>query len=223
MRVFIAYLRVSTRKQGVSGLGLEAQRETVQQYVASVGGKVLREFVEVESGKRSDNRPQLAAALAACRVHKAALCIAKLDRLSRNLLFIAQMMESGAEFVCCDMPSANRMTLHILGAMAQAEREAISQRTIAALAAARRRGVQLGGDRGATLSRSQQRNGNAQSAQVRSAAAQQRAADLRPIIEELRSAGCTTLASIAEGLNQRGITTARGSQWSPAQVYRVLA
>jgi len=221
MRVFISYIRVSTVKQGKSGLGLEAQRETVQQYVAGVGGKVLHEYVEIESGKH-DDRPQLAAALAACRVHKAVLCIAKLDRLSRNLLFIAQMMESGAEFIACDMPAANKFTLHIMAAVAQQERELISARTRAALAAAKRRGVVLGGDHGATLSRTQQRNGNATSAQVRSARAQQRRADLLPVIEELRSAGCETLASIADALNSRGICTARGSQWTPTAVLRVV-
>lgn len=223
MRVFVSYIRVSTKKQGASGLGLEGQRAAVQQYVASVGGKVLAEYVEVESGKRADNRPQLRAALAQCRVRKAVLCIAKLDRLSRNLLFIAQMMESGAEFCAVDIPAANKFTLHIMAAVAEAEREAISARTRAALAAAKRRGVVLGGDRGATLSKAQQRNGNAASARIRSEAAQQRIADLQPVLAELRAAGCETLASLAEGLNERGITTARGSQWSPAQVYRVLA
>jgi len=222
MRVFISYIRVSTKRQGLSGLGLEGQRAAVQQYVAGIGGKVLREFVEIESGKRADNRPQLAAALAACRVHKATLCIAKLDRLSRNLLFLAQMMESGAEFVCCDMPGANNFTLHIMAAVAQQEREAISARTRAALEAAKRRGVQLGGDRGATLTTAQQRNGNRTSAQVRSEAARQRAADLAPVIEEIRASGAVTLASIAAALNERGIPTARGSEWSAAQVYRVL-
>lgn len=222
MRVFISYIRVSTKKQGVSGLGLEGQRAAVQQYVASVGGKLLKEFCEIESGKRADNRPQLAAALAACRVHKATLCIAKLDRMSRNLLFIAQLMESGAEFVACDMPAANKFTLHIMGAVAQQEREAISARTIAALAAARKRGVVLGGDRGATLTTAQQRNGNAASAQVRSEAAAQRKADLAPVIEELRSAGCSTLASIANGLNERGIGTPRGGSWSATQVMRCM-
>jgi len=221
MRVFIAYYRVSTQKQGKSGLGLEAQRETVQQYVAGVGGKVLREFTEIESGKH-DDRPQLALALAACRVHSAVLCIAKLDRLSRNLLFIAQMMESGAEFIACDMPAANKFTLHIMAAVAQQERELISARTKAALAAAKRRGVVLGGDHGATLSRTQQRNGNAASARIRTQAAQQRRADLLPVIEELRAAGCETLASIADALNSRGITTARGSQWTPTAVMRVV-
>lgn len=221
MRVFISYIRVSTAKQGRSGLGLEAQHETVEQYVKSVGGKVTREFVEIESGKHND-RPQLTAALAACRVRKATLCIAKLDRLSRNLLFIAQMMESGVEFIACDMPAANKFTLHVMGAVAQQEREAISARTRAALAAAKKRGVVLGGDHGATLSRAHQRNGNLASAQIRSEAARQRARDLAPVLAELRESGAVSLAQLAEGLNQRGIPTARGGEWSPAQVYRVL-
>jgi DNA invertase Pin-like site-specific DNA recombinase len=191
-------------------------------YLHSVPDAKLRaEFVEVESGKKKD-RPKLASALAACRIHKATLVIAKLDRLSRNLLFLAQMMESAVEFVCCDMPSANRMTLGILSAVAEGEARMISDRTKAALAAAKRRGVVLGGDHGATLTRAQQRNGNTASAQVRSEAAAQRARDLQPVLAELRQNGCTTLAALAAGLNERQIPTARGSQWSPVSVFRVL-
>jgi len=188
--------------------------------VASVGGKILHEFCEVESGK-NDDRPQLAAALRLCRVHKAVLVISKIDRLSRNLLFLAQMMESGAEFCAVDMPSANRFTLSVMAALAEQEREMISQRTKLALQAARRRGTVLGGDRG-KQTHSQMLAANAASAQVRSAKAAQRAADLRPVLEELRASGCNTLASLAEGLNAKGISTSRGCAWSAAQVHRIL-
>jgi DNA invertase Pin-like site-specific DNA recombinase len=125
---FIAYFRVSTDRQGKSGLGLEAQREAVLAYLNGGSWTMVAEFTEIESGKHAD-RPQLAAALAACKKHKAKLVIAKLDRLSRNLAFIATLMDSGVEFVAVDNPHANKLTVHILAAVAQHEREAIAQRT----------------------------------------------------------------------------------------------
>src|SRR5436189_2530891 len=137
---FIAYFRVSTDKQGRSGLGLEAQREAVLAYLNGGRWSLVEEFVEVESGKRND-RPQLTAALAACKKHRAKLVIAKLDRLSRNLAFIATLMDSGVEFVAVDNPHANKLTVHILAAVAQHEREMIAQRTKDALQA---RGQRLG-------------------------------------------------------------------------------
>src|SRR5271167_1299606 len=140
---FVAYYRVSTDRQGRSGLGLDAQREAVACYVGSVTGTVLEEFTEVETGKRND-RAELQKALGACRRQKARLVIAKLDRLSRNVAFIAAMMDSGVEFVACDNPHATRLTLHILAAVAEHEREMIAARTKAALQAAKARGVRLG-------------------------------------------------------------------------------
>ena len=140
---FIAYYRVSTDRQGRSGLGLEAQRAAVVRYLAGIGGILIAEHTEVETGSRND-RPELAKALAACRKHKARLVIAKLDRLSRNVAFIATLMDSGVEFVACDNPHATRLTLHILAAVAEHEREMISARTKAALQAAKVRGVRLG-------------------------------------------------------------------------------
>ena len=140
----VTYLRVSTDRQGQSGLGLEAQRAAVASYMAS--RTLVGEFVEVESG-RKDNRPQLAAALALCRQHKARLVIAKLDRLARSVAFISGLMESGVEFVAADMPEANRFMLHVMAAVAEHEREMISQRTRVALAAAKARGTRLGNPR----------------------------------------------------------------------------
>ena len=137
---FVAYFRVSTDRQGQSGLGLEAQRSAVSAYLNGGSWTMIAEFTEVESGKHGD-RPQLAAALAACKKHKAKLVIAKLDRLSRNLAFIATLMDSGVEFVAVDNPHANKLTLHILAAVAQHEREMISQRTRDALQAAKTRGT----------------------------------------------------------------------------------
>ena len=140
---FVAYFRVSTDRHGKSGLGLEAQRQAVMAYLNGGSWALVDEFTEVESGKRND-RPQLAAALAACKKLKAKLVIAKLDRLGRNLAFIATLMESGVEFVAVDNPHANKLTVHILAAVAQHEREMISERTKVALAAAKRRGKRLG-------------------------------------------------------------------------------
>src|SRR5579862_391802 len=218
---FIAYYRVSTKRQGLSGLGLDAQRESVATYLAGFHGKLVAEFTEVEHGTRKGNhRPQLAAALAQCRVHGATLIIAKLDRLARNVAFVSNLMESGVEFVACDFPQANRLTIHILAAVAENEAEMISTRTKLALAAAKRKGVALGGDRGNT--HLIYRKGNKASAQVRSENAQRRAADLVPVINAIKAEGASSLREIAAGLNARGIATARGGEWSAVQVLRVV-
>ena len=142
---WVSYLRVSTDRQGTSGLGLEAQRAAVNAFLNGGSWTLAAEYVEVESGKRQSNRPQLAAALASCKRLKAKLVVAKLDRLSRNVAFISKLMESGVEFVAADMPFANKLTLHIMSAFAEHEREAISECTRAALQAAKARGVKLGG------------------------------------------------------------------------------
>jgi len=220
IRKFIAYYRVSTKKQGRSGLGLEAQREAVAAYLRSVNGTLIAEFTEIEHGTRKGNhRPQLAAALAQCRLLGAALCIAKLDRLARNVAFVSNLMESGCEFTACDFPQANRLTIHILAAIAEHEAEMISARTKAALAAAKRRGVQLGGDRGncALIAR----KGNTASVKVRSEQAQRRASDLLPVIDAIKADGAASLRQIAAALNARGIPAARGGEWSAAQVSRI--
>ena len=146
MALFVAYYRVSTDKQGLKGLGMEAQREAVTRFMTGKG-QLAAEFVEVESGRKDTNRPQLHAALAECRKRHAVLVIAKLDRLARNVHFISGLMNSDVEFVAVDMPSANRLTIHILAAVAEHEREMISQRTKAALAAAKARGTKLGNPR----------------------------------------------------------------------------
>ena len=143
---FVSYLRVSTARQGTSGLGLEAQRAAVAGFLDGGDWTLVQEVLEVESGKRND-RPALATALKLCRKHRATLVIAKLDRLARNVAFISNLMESGVEFVAVDMPQANRFVVHILAAVAEQEAEAISKRTKAALAAAKARGTKLGGRR----------------------------------------------------------------------------
>ncbi|WP_340647021.1 recombinase family protein [Phenylobacterium sp.] len=204
---FIAYYRVSTDRQGRSGLGLEAQREAVRSYVAQRSGDVLEEFTEVETGKRSD-RPKLAAALAACRQQKAMLVIAKLDRLARNMAFVANLMEGRADFVAVDMPNADKFTIHIFAALAEEEGRRISQRTKAALAAAKARGVVLG-RAGAILA---QRNRDA---------AQARADSLAGTISAIRSEGARTYRDIAQELNARGVSTPMGRQWHAGSAQRL--
>jgi len=144
---FVSYLRVSTRGQGQSGLGLDAQREAVADYLNGGRWSLIDEYVEVESGA-NDERPELAKALALCRVHNATLVIAKLDRLSRDAHFLLGLQKAGVKFVAADMPEANEMIVGIMAVVAQAERRMISEQTKAALAAAKERGVKLGGDRG---------------------------------------------------------------------------
>ena len=215
---FVSYLRVSTDRQGKSDLGLEAQRKAVEDYLNGSSRILVAEFVEVESGKH-DARPKLAEALAMCRRCGATLIIAKLDRLARNIAFISNLMESGVEFVAADFPQANRLTVHILAAVA--EHEAISRRTKKALAAAKARGVKLGSDRG-NLDPAARAKAIAASRATRLAKACQQAADLKPVIEDLRAAGATSPHQLAAGLNWRGIRTARGGLWSATQVRRVL-
>lgn len=216
----IAYLRVSTARQGQSGLGLAAQRAAVNTHAAISGHSIIAEFVEVESGGKAD-RPQLALALEACRLRRAVLVIAKLDRLARNVAFIANLMDGGVEFVACDMPHANRLTLHIMAAMAEYERRVISDRTKAALAAAKARGVKMGNPNGATHLLVHCRAAAARSAVTRRAKALGTAAALASILDELRSQGITGASATAAELNKRGIPTARGGCWQPAQVQRV--
>lgn len=215
---FVAYYRVSTKRQGVSGLGLEAQQEAVRAYLDGGTWRLVDEVIEVESGKRSD-RPKLAEALRLCRLHKATLVIAKLDRLARNVAFVSTLMDAGVDFVAVDFPQANRLTVHILAAVAEHEAKAISERTTAALARAKARGVKLGGNRGhmATIVA----GGHAASLAVRKEKAKSRASDLLPVITEIRSAGALSLQQVADALNVRGITTARGCRWTPTQVRRI--
>jgi DNA invertase Pin-like site-specific DNA recombinase len=210
---FVAYFRVSTDKQGRSGLGLEAQREAVLTYLDGGRWSLVQEFVEVESGKRND-RPELAAALAACKKHKARLIIAKLDRLSRNLAFIATLMDSGVEFIAVDNPHANKLTVHILAAVAQHEREMIGQRTRDALQAAKARGKKLGNPKLADA-RKLAVHGNKLSAA-------RYAANVLPVIREIQASGVKSLRGVARALAARGIATARGGAWTPVQVSDIL-
>jgi len=216
---FVAYLRVSTDKQGRSGLSLEAQRAAVVRHAAAAGGSIIGEHVEVESGRKKD-RPQLAAALADCRARRAVLVIAKLDRLARNVHFVAGLMESGVEFIASDMPTVNRLTVHILAAVAEEEARMISARTKAALAAAKARGVRLGNPH--LLARCPVLAARARGAQQ--AEARRRTEAVLPYLEQARAAGAITLWQLADALMKRGVPAPRGGErWHPAQVRRVLA
>lgn len=209
MNAFIAYYRVSTDRQGASGLGLEAQRAAVADYVSA--GVLLSEYTEIESGKHDRNRPQLYAALHECRRRGATLVIAKLDRLGRNVAFISALMESGAEFVCCDNPHANRLMLHMLAAFAEHEREQISHRTKAALAAAKARGVKLGNPRpleALELAHTVHRN-------------RRPAPQVLNLMQAFLQQGMS-YRGIARELNRLNITTGRGCQWHGATVKQAL-
>ncbi|KAA1052417.1 recombinase family protein [Azospirillum argentinense] len=215
MTRFVAYFRVSTAKQGIDGLGIDAQRFAVANYIAG-RGELLAAHTEVESGKRKD-RPELAKALAACRRHNAVLVVAKLDRLARNVAFISNLMESGVEFVAVDFPQANRLTLHILAVIAEHERESISTRTREALARAKERGVRLGnphlGHDGGALSR--------RGAAVRQERSARQAVELAPVVRDIRAAGVTTYAGLAKALNDRGVPTINGRTWSSTTARRL--
>ena len=207
-RQYVAYYRVSTERQGRSGLGLEAQREAVLRHLAGSGAELIGEFVEIESGKRKD-RPQLAAAIAAAKKARATLIIAKLDRLARNVHFVSGLMESGVDFIAADNPHANKLMVHLLAAFAEHEREQISQRTKDALAAAKARGIKLG------------RNGAERLAPAYRTAAVERARQLAPMLAELRSAGLSA-RQIAAELTERGVPTPSGGKWHGQTVLRVI-
>lgn len=226
---YVAYHRVSTARQGRSGLGLDAQREAIRLHLAGTGGELLAERTEVESGRRND-RPELAKALADCRLHRATLLIAKLDRLARNVAFISALMDSGVEFVATDMPAANRLTLHIIAAVAENEARMISDRTKVALAAAKQRGIKLGGFRGRAATDADRQRASA----AKTALANARASDLAATIRGLQAEGTTSNRAIAGRLSalnipttgshdKHGRPTGRVGTWHAAQVGRVLA
>ena len=226
MAGIIAYYRVSTKQQGESGLGLEGQETAVQSYARQTGAPIKASYVEVESGKLAD-RPQLAKALAHARRNKATLVVAKLDRLARNVEFLAGVMNSAVDFIACDNPAANRLTLHILAAVAEAEAKSISDRTKAALAAYKARGGKLGSARPGHWDGKEEarlaglEKARAVAVKVRQGNAAEAYTDLLPSIAALKAEGLS-LRDIAAKLNADGHTTRRGRPWNPVQVTRVL-
>ncbi len=219
---FVSYLRVSTARQGVSGLGLEAQRAAVQAHLNGGAWKIVAETVEVETGK--DNaRPELAKAMRLCRLHGATLLVAKLDRLSRNVAFISKLMEEKVKFCAADMPEADETHLHMMSVFAQHEARMISTRTIAALKAKKARGAVLGGRR-VSAKRWAGIAAEGRKASILSRTHQSAgwATDVQGIIKDIQAEGAATLREIAAALNDRGIPTAKGGEWSATQVMRVV-
>jgi DNA invertase Pin-like site-specific DNA recombinase len=213
---FVAYYRVSTQRQGQSGLGLDAQRATVATFLNGGRHELIAEFCEVETAKGSNalaKRPQLSAALTMCKKTGARLLIAKLDRLSRNVAFISGLMETKVKFTACDLPECNELVLHMMAAFAQYEAQRISERTKDALKQAKLRGVVLGRMGPVNLR---------PDVEQRMQAADEFAGGLAPVLAGFRQAGLTQLAMV-EQLNRLGIKAARGGSWSPTQLRRTLA
>jgi len=215
---YVAYLRVSTNRQGIDGLGVEAQRKTIADYISGNGKRIVAEFKEVESGKNC-KRPELERALVACRLMPATLIVAKMDRLARDTAFLMNLKNAGVEFVACDFPEANRMIVGILASVAEGESHMISERTRAAMAAAKARGQTFGGNKGKLHLASPL--GVAASARARGERKRLRAMELGSIIQPMREEGAT-LQALADHLNRIGFTTPRGCQWTPAGVRGVL-
>lgn len=217
---YVSYLRVSTDKQGVKGHGIAAQRETVRAYLERVnhGAQLLEEFVEVESGRKS-NRPQLDKALSRCNLAGAKLIIAKLDRLSRDVHFLTGLEKAGVDFVACDLPDAGKLSVHIMAVVAQHEAERISERTRDALRAAKSKGKRLGNPNGA---RHLAGRGNREAVQEIKTKATRNARKLQAELQDIKASGITTLAGIASKLNERGILTPNNKRWHPNSVKRLL-
>jgi len=216
---YIAYYRVSTAKQGRSGLGLEAQKQSIASYVKQSPGELVSEFTDIESGSKND-RPELLQALRQCRLTGATLLIAKLDRLSRNRRFLLELADSTINFVAVDMPEANSFTVGLMACLADYERQVISERTKAALKAAKARGVKLGNPNLDKVRTSDTRAAT----KARSAKAKARNAEMLEVISEVKSSSDKDLSTraICQVLNEAGYTTARGGKWHPQSVARVL-
>lgn len=220
MSKYIIYQRVSTQRQGVSGLGLEAQKHTAMTYLESVGGDLLESYTDIESGSKN-NRPELQAALRKCRLTGATLLIAKLDRLSRDRRFLLELQDSSIQFVCCDMPEANNFTIGIMACLAEYEREMISERTKAALKAAKARGVVLGNPNLQLV-----RNNDTTAARASHLAiAATRNAELKAVALEMKAESDSpmSLRQLADAMNAAGYKTSRGCEFKATSINRVLA
>lgn len=216
MKTYVAYLRVSTTKQGIDGLGMEAQESAIKAY----NGNVIEKFIEVESGKRND-RPELIKAMEYCKMTGSTLIIAKLDRLARNVHFISGLMESKIEFVACDFPEANNLTLHIMAAFAEHEAKAISARTKAALAIAKSRGIKLGTDNLSCLPPEKMIAARTKGTEIVKQRADDYAQKVITVVRSLQSQGMS-LRAIAKELGGLNIRTARGGAWTPTAVKNII-
>ena len=221
MKKIVCYLRVSTARQGSSGLGLDAQLQAVEQYASSMSASITATFTEVETGKLNA-RPELVKALHLAKVTGATLVIAKLDRLSRNAAFLMTLQDAGVKFVAADLPQANNLTIGIMALVAQQEAEAISKRTKEALDAAKRRGKVLGNPNGAAALLKAAK-GNTAALSVIKTKADLHAANLQPVIDSLKSEGIISLGGIAKAFNERGMLTPRGGVWHKTSVSNLLA
>lgn len=226
MKNFIAYYRVSTARQGLSGLGLEAQKKAVLDYLNGGSWELIAEYTEVESGKRSNNRPQLQAALNHCKITGATLVINKADRLARNVAFVSALMESGVEFVITEMPSANKLTIHVVAAVAEEEARMISKRTKAALTASKERvkaGTREEWKPKRQLTEADKAKGRLMGDAAKRAKADKFAEQVRPMIDKMKVEGLS-LRKIAEKLNEGNVLTARGKRgaWTATAVRNVL-
>lgn len=210
---FVSYYRVSTDKQGLQGNGIEAQKQSVARYLASLDCELVGTFEEVESGA-NNKRPQLAAAIQTAKSKKAILVIAKLDRLSRNAAFLLQLQDSGVDFIACDMPNADKLSIGIIALLAQRERQLISERTRAGLAVAKQRGATLGNPDAAKAWGKAMTAIKARKAEFATAASKS--------IQEVRSTGIESLSRIADCMNKRGEKTPRGGKWTATAVKRIL-
>jgi len=217
----VCYLRVSTARQGSSGLGLEAQKLAVQQYAASTNSDIIATFTEVETGKLNA-RPELTEALHLAKVTGAKLVIAKLDRLSRNASFLMALQDAGVKFVAADLPQANNLTIGIMALVAQQEAEAISKRTKEALQAAKARGQKLGNPNGAAALLKAAK-GNTAAVSAIKLKADKHAMNLQPVIQSLKAQGITSLGAIAKALNDRGMLTPRGGTWHKTSVSNLMS
>ncbi|GAN69123.1 recombinase family protein [Acetobacter orleanensis] len=213
---FIAYYRVSTERQGKSGLGLEAQQKSVLDYLSGANSTLVAEFTDIESGK-NNSRPELTKALSLAKLTGAILIIAKLDRLSRNATFLMSLRDAGVEFVAVDLPNANRLTVGIMALVAEQEREVISGRTKAALEAAKARGVKLGGYR------AEAKPDAAKGLAGIKKKADHFAVSVMPIVREIQARGVTSLNGIAKELILRGIKTNRGGIWTATTVKNLIS
>ncbi len=222
MTQVVTYCRVSTQKQGKSGLGLEAQREALSRFVETEGMEIVNEYVEVESGKGADAlnlRPKLAAALAEAKLHRCPIVVSKLDRLSRDVNFISTLMTQRVPFIVTELGTdCDPFLIHLYASLAEKERNLISQRVKGALKAAKARGVKLGGFRGHVATNEARELAKG----VIVERSKDRKNDVLPVVLKLQQDGHSTLQSIATALNTKGITTPRGGAWTPTQVSRVL-
>ena len=217
MKKYIAYYRVSTQRQGQSGLGLEAQKTIVNNFIKSHGGEIVKNYTEVESGKNEKNRPNLQSALKECATNGYTLLVAKLDRLARNLHFITTLMESNIDFIACDIPSANNFTIHIFATLAEMERDMISTRTKEALKCLKERGIKLGNPNATFTDGMRQKSAKVLKEKRLNNENNKNAKRIISFMKDTH-----TLQEIADYLNNEGLVSSRGGKFYPSTITNLL-